>query len=303
MIKTWTPCRISLAGGGSDTPVYSERHGGLVVSFTIDKGVTVSIVSDEREQLASWNGARDWINGHFAALGLASGVSVGSYSEIDQRSGLGVSSAFSVGLLRALYRYKGEVAAPTDVARLACELNMRSFGRKGIGFQDEYACAYGGLNAISFAADGVSVESFSDRLGYELATMLMLIQLPVPSQPSSLMMQAVNAKADQVETVKHRLKQAAIELRDALRQNDVTPELVGDVLARGWELKKRLTPQMTTPEIDKYYKTAMDAGALGGKVSGAGGGGYLLLCVPREKRDSVREAVGLKELRFNYTTL
>ena len=302
IITTCTPLRISLAGGGTDTPVYFERHTGLVVSMTINQYVAVSIIRQANDPVLE----SEWIHNHLRVTGLHnSGMKVGVDYPCGSlfSSGLAMSSAFSVGLLNALFQYKGEPIHPAELAEYACELNINAYGRTGVGFQDEYACAHGGLNAITFASDGVIVERLADSLGEQIADMLMLFKLPMVAKQADEMMLRVNHESDKstTETIRHDLKALAISMRGQLYTGVITPSFVGDALDSNWNLKKQLTPEMSNPTINRLYDRARDAGAIGGKVCGSGGGGYLLVCSDPQHHSKIRQSlVELSELHFVF---
>ena len=300
VVTTRTPLRISLAGGGTDTPVYFERYGGLVVSLTINQCVAVTI--HESDMVI----ARDsWTYNHLKIAGMENAdIAVSCTNPIKaKKSGMAMSSAYSVGLLKALFEYQGVSKSPPEIAELACKLNMETQGRDGVGFQDEYACAHGGLNAISFDDSGIELERFNPELGNQLANMLMLFKPSMDALDSGVMMRAVNHSYDPslIRAIRHQIKGIAEELRNKLQSNNATPHFIGEILEDGWLLKKKLSPEMSNPEIDKAYKLAREAGALGGKICGAGGGGYLLVCCEENKKKSIREVLSkLPELQFNY---
>ena len=301
VVTTCTPLRISLAGGGTDTPVYFERHTGLVVSMTINQYVAVSIIRQANDPILE----SEWIHNHLRVTGLHNSgmkVRVDYPSGSLFSSGLAMSSAFSIGLLNALFQYKGEPIYPAELARHACELNIDAYGRTGVGFQDEYACAHGGLNAITFSDSGISVERLGDTLGEQIADMLMLFKLPMVAKQADEMMLRVNHESDKstTEAIRHDLKALTILMRDQFRTEVTTPLFVGNTLAKSWDLKKQLTSEMSNPIINQLYNRALAAGAIGGKVCGSGGGGYLLVCCEENKKKSIRQALSeLSELQFN----
>ena len=298
VITTRTPLRISIAGGNTDSPVYFERRGGLVVSLTIDQFVVVNIHKGGDKPTDAWT------QQHLKAVGLEDAdISVSSVNPLNGKSGLGMSSAYSVGLFKALFAYKGESKSPAEIAALACELNMATHGRDGVGFQDEYACAHPGLNAITFErGNAITVEPFSHELGHELADMLMLFKTSIYAKDSGQMMRSVNSD-DRLTTnhIRDCIKGVAEITMGRLRTNNINPRVIGDILQQGWEYKRLLSPQMCNPEIDEAYRLAKEAGATGGKVCGSGGGGYLLVCCDPGNRHRVRDALShVPELKFTY---
>ena len=300
MIMTKNPLRVSLAGGGTDSPIYFQSHGGLVVSMTIDIFVTVRIEGADTPIKPHYK----WIDNHLRHVGLEDDcIKIIIDDQREGRSGgLGNSSACSVGLLKALYQYIEVDKTPGDIAREACNLNIELHGINSVGYQDEYACAHGGLNAILFPGNNpVQIRPFPDKLGEQLSEMLMLFELPITGRASSFMMKMQNTDPTKTAHYRHQVKSIANTLFDLLREENITPKSLGRILNLGWENKKHLAPQMTNELIDRSYKRALSAGAYGAKVCGAGGGGYCLVCCNPDRRDRIRKAMQPdRELEFGY---
>lgn len=327
MIIARAPLRISLLGGGTDSPVFFNNHGGLCVSMTIQHHVEVCVVGKHEDTLPdSWQPVpRVPSDLLLLCCRMIRGVHTDYIdafyrSNVNGGSGLGFSSALMCGLLKALYAYKAVASGqwsvvsenqkqdPYVIAKRACDINEMCYGREGVGFQDEFASAYGGMNAIhfppTFDCEKIRVERLNDGLGWRIKEMLMLFRLPTDSISSDAMMMEVNRGfyADDKAKILLWIKGMAYNFLGCCRGNRVDTAKLGNYLHAYWNLKKQLTPKKTTPQIDEIYQKARDAGAFGGKVCGSGGGGYLLICAPQQEHDTIRDALGLPELRFGFET-
>jgi D-glycero-alpha-D-manno-heptose-7-phosphate kinase len=310
VIITQTPLRISLAGGGTDFAGFYEKHGGAVLSTAIDKfifviikarfdskirvGYTRTEMVDHVDQIE-----HDIVRECLKLTGLTEGLEISTMADIpSEGSGLGSSSTVTVGLLHAMYTYKGELVTAERLASEACKIEIEIL-KKPIGKQDQYIAAYGGIRKFTFNADGTtdekSIELADDkvrRLGESLLlfytgiarkadTILSEQKQNIPVQEETLI-----AMRDQVDEMEHSLKICAFP--KAAR-----------ILHHGWEMKKALANKISSSSINDLYERALDAGATGGKIAGAGGGGFLLLFCPPDRQHSVRSALsGLKELPF-----
>jgi D-glycero-alpha-D-manno-heptose-7-phosphate kinase len=316
------PLRISLAGGGTDLPAYYERHGGLVVSTTIDKFVYVQLspggaggaqitsadyqtFSQQGDAAETPDAALALPRAVLAALGVERGVSIFVASEVPPGTGLGSSSAVAVALIRGLSAYLGQRLTRRAVAELACEVELTKL-QAPIGKQDQFATAYGGLNAIGFSPEGVSVEPL--RLAPDLLERLerrLLLFFTGTARNSATILRAQQRASARDERVTvealDRIKAAAGACRACLEAGDL--DGVGRLLDEGWRQKRRLAPGITTGEIDALYDLALASGALGGKITGAGGGGFLLLYAPEERQaalTAVLERRGPRRLAFRF---
>lgn len=310
MIITQTPLRISFAGGGTDFREFWQEHGGAVVSCSIDKYVHVILKErfddqivlnySKREIVESVDEIKhDLIRESMKKAGVEKGIEITTLADIPSAgSGLGSSSSVTVGLLHALYTYQGELVTAERLAREACEIEIDILGSP-IGIQDQYIAAYGGIKAFSFQQDGkVRVGALNlapwDQL--ILGSRLLLFYLNKTRKANSILEEQRDNIEEKAETL-IRMRDLAFELRDNLGPDNL--DLFGRIMHQGWSEKKTLASKVSDPEIDTLYGRAMDAGAIGGKVAGAGGGGFLLLYVPRDKQDWLRERLGhLRELPF-----
>ena len=310
MIISETPLRISLAGGGTDLPSYYLEHEGAVISTAIDKYLYV-IVKERFDDLIYVDYSQkeivhdvkeiqhDLVREAAAKTGLRKGFEVMMLADIpSEGSGLGSSSSLIVGLLNAFYQYQGILVTSEQLAHEACEIEIDILKRP-IGKQDQYIAAYGGLKKFVFKRDN-SVEVLDVSIDTEhkrkLGSNLQLFFTNVTRKASAIL-EEQNKNVNKTLESHHKIKELALKSFDSLMELDINK--IGDYLAENWELKKKLASNVTNTEIEKMYKTAMDGGATGAKISGAGGGGFLLVYCERNKQDRLREAMSeYRELPF-----
>ena len=230
-----------------------------------------------------------------------SGVEISSTADVPAGTGLGSSSSFTVGLLHALYSYKGKFVSKEKLAAKACEIEIDRL-KNPIGKQDQYAAAYGGLSFYQFNKDGsVFAEPVIMRseLYSQLERNLMMFYTgELHSASAILKEQSVNITSGDKEANQLKMCGLARELREELQHNNI--DVRGEILNEGWNLKRTLANGISNPEIDEYYDIAMKHGAIGGKLLGAGGGGFLLFYVPENRQQEVRMAVGLQQMPFSF---
>ena len=312
MIITRTPFRVSFAGGGSDIASFYEKHGGCVLSTSINKYMYISVHPsfEARETVLKYSETEtvrdiaDIKHKYFKqVLGdlKIEGVEVVSTADVPAGTGLGSSSSFTVGLLNSLYAYKGVYAGKERLAREACETEIEKL-KNPIGKQDQYAAAYGGLNFYEFRRDGsVSVEpvimdkSAKDELEGNL---MMFYTGQLHSASAILKEQSGNITAGDKEKNQLKMCGLARDLRDELIRGNI--DAMGEILHENWLLKKTLAGGISNPAIDEAYERAIKAGAVGGKLLGAGGGGFLLFYVRADKQDSVREKIALPQMNAGF---
>ncbi|MGQ0605198.1 MAG: GHMP family kinase ATP-binding protein [Anaerolineales bacterium] len=309
MIIVQTPLRVSFFGGGTDFPDYFNAEGGCVLSCSIDKYIFVTIKQrfdtllrigyTKQEMVESVDEIQhDLIREALRMTGIANGIEITTMGDIPSAgSGLGSSSTVAVGALHAMYSFLGELPTAEQLARGACDIEIGIL-RKPIGVQDQYIAAYGGLRYFDFRLEAVR----SERLQLETPLMrrlnesLMLFFTGVTRKADNILHEQKNNIADKRDSLR-RLKAMVHQGRDALRDGKV--DAIGELLHEAWEEKKKLASQISNGDIDALYTAARKAGAIGGKIAGAGGGGFLLLYCPPEKRESVRTALAhLRELPF-----
>jgi D-glycero-alpha-D-manno-heptose-7-phosphate kinase len=307
--------RLSFVGGGSDLPSYYRELGGAVLSTSINKFVYVTVnrrfekgirlsysrteIVDNAQQIE-----HALVKAGLTKVGIDSGVEITSIADIPSRgSGMGSSSSFTVGLLHALYAYKGKYVSKLDLGREACEVELDMCGEP-IGKQDQYAAAAGGLNVIEFHRDeGVTVTPIvapGDTIRQVEEGMVMFYIGGDRSASKILEQQAkdVGASLDKKQALQ-KMVGLVYTLRDELAKGHA--DSVGEILHENWELKRQLSGGISTAMIDDIYQTAMNNGATGGKLLGAGGGGFMVFSVPASKQPQLRRALAaLREVPFRF---
>ena len=310
MIIIQTPLRVSLFGGGTDFPSYFREHGGCVLSSAIDKYIFITIKKRfDRKLRVGWTRTEmvdsvdeiqhELIREALLKTGITQGVEITTMGDIpSEGSGLGSSSTVTVGALHAMYAFHRELVLCERLAREACEIEVDILG-KPIGIQDQYIAAYGGLRFMEFTTSG---EVVSRKVEVDERTMRRL------NDNLLLFFTGVTRKADNILTeqkanirehlsllceMKHITRTAYCELEAG------NTDAIGLLLHESWQLKKQLASQISNKVVDEMYAAARQAGAIGGKISGAGGGGFLLLYCPNGRQESVRDALkDLQELPF-----
>ncbi len=315
MIVSRTPFRISFAGGGTDLPAFYREEPGAVLSTTIDKYVYVVVnrrfepqirVSYSKTETVDSVGEiqHDLVREALRLTGLPSHIEILTVADIPAGTGLGSSSSVTVGLLNALYAFQGHLKSPEELAREACEIEIDIVG-KPIGKQDQYAAAFGGFRFMEFEPGG-AVKTEPLICGAEVLSalqhnLMLFFTGMTRSADAILTQQSANIASDsQVRRHLHRMRDLAFEMRSVLA-GEGPLDRFGAVLHEGWELKKQAAEGISNPQVEEWYQQAMKAGALGGKLLGAGGGGCLLLYCPYERQGPVRAALSeLSEIRFRF---
>lgn len=330
MIISQTPCRLSFAGGGSDIASFYLKHGGAVVSVTIDKYVYVTLQRrfdqsirigySRTEEVECAGQIQHPIVRHcLELLGPERGIEITSHADIPSRgTGLGTSSSFAVGLLNGLYAYQGRHASPQRLAEQACRVEIDLCGDP-IGKQDQFAAAFGGLRMYYFNRDGtVHVDPLICRAQTLniLQRNLMMFYTGIRRSAAEILKEqtrSLGQEKNAIETMRGLVEYAHVVRRELENGN---PDGVGEILHESWMLKRSLARDISNATIDGWYEAARGAGASGGKILGAGGGGFLLLYVPHERQEAVKQVLsalrripfrfeneGSKIIFFNPTTL
>ncbi len=308
--------RVSFAGGGTDLASFyrNGRGFGCVLSATINKYIYITVnkkfddlirVSYSKTEIVDSvdKVEHNIIREAMKIVGVEGGLEVVYMGDMPLGGagvGLGSSSALAVGVLNALYAYKGQHVSAEKLAREACMIEIDILGHP-IGKQDQYIAAFGGINYIQFNKDEtvfVDPVIFSAAAKRGLESRLTLFYTGIVRMSSDIL-QEQNDSVDRKLDCHNSLVDLTHQLRELLQQNDITA--MGDILHKGWEIKTQLASKITSPQIDAWYQAALDAGADGGKIVGAGGGGFLLLYREEEKRDAVSKALpDLKESVFTF---
>ncbi len=317
MIVSRAPVRFSLGGGGTDLPSYASLHGGFLVAAAIDRYIFVAanrrfydsirLAYSKTETVDSVDQIEHRIFRETLRFsGVHSAIELVTVADVPSNSGLGSSSSFTVALLNALHAYKRDFVSSEQLAREACQVEIDIL-KEPIGKQDQYIAAYGGITAFTFNKDGsVDTERLdvSPDVVDELESNLVIFYSGVERSASAVLKeQGKQIKEDKDAAVSrmHRIKALGYETRDLLLKGDV--DRYGELLHEHWTNKRKLASNMTDPTIDEHYEAARRAGAIGGKLMGAGGGGFFMFYArPADKR-AVWEALtkrGLRPLRFRF---
>ena len=311
MIITQTPLRISFAGGGTDFKDYYEVDGGAVISSAIDKYIYVVIkerfdrkirVGYTRTEMVDSIDAieHELVRECMRLTGITQGVEITTMADIpSEGSGLGSSSTVTVGLLHAMHAFQGELVTAAQLAEEACRIEIEILG-KPIGKQDQYIAAFGSLRRFDFRKDG-SVETRAIDLPEEqrrrFGESILLFYTGITRRADDILT-AQKANISDRQLVLNLLKAQVGEIEACLDEGNNNK--VGRLLHAGWELKKQMTDKISSDRIDCLYEKALDAGAIGGKIAGAGGGGFLLLYCAPDRQEAVRAALAeLKEMPFS----
>lgn len=302
MVISQTPLRLSFAGGGTDLAAFYKHGAGAVISTAIDKYIFV-IIKERFDDRIFINYTRKEIVDDIAEIqhelvresmrktGVAKGVEISMLADIpSEGSGLGSSSSLVVGLLNAMYMYRGEQVTAERLAREACDIEIDTC-RRPIGKQDQYIAAFGGVRTFTFQPDeSVTVEplELGAKAMWQLGQNLMLFYTNRTRNSAEILSEQTKSTPQKRETL-----EAILALVPRMRQALISNKLddIGHALHDGWELKKQMSARISDAGIDELYQRARRAGALGGKIAGAGGGGFLLLYVPPAQQEAVRNAL------------
>jgi D-glycero-alpha-D-manno-heptose-7-phosphate kinase len=309
LIIIQTPLRISLFGGGTDFPGYFINEGGCVLSSAIDKYIFVMIKERFDDKLrvgytqteivdAVHQINHELIREALVKTGVSKGVEIITMGDIPAGSGLGSSSTVTVGALHAMYAYRNILVTMDQLAKEACDIETNIL-KKPIGYQDQYIAAYGGLRFIEFNQNG-SVHSNTLSMDQEIQKRLsenLLLYFTGTTRKAESILTEQKGNINQKLPMLRKLKEMAYQAREALLLGRIDD--IGYMLHESWQIKKQLASNISNNGLEEAYHLALNAGAHGGKITGAGGGGFLLLYCPVEKREQVRAALcHLKELPF-----
>ena len=312
MIITKTPFRVSFCGGGSDFPDFYMKYGGCVLSTSINKYMYISIHPQFDEKITMLKYSQTEIvedirnikhrilNNVLNKFGL-SGVEITSTADIPAGTGLGSSSAFTVGLLHIINAYRGKQSSKSKLAEMACMIEINELGSP-IGKQDQYASSFGGLNLILFNTnDSVSVEPIlinKDTYSLLQKSLVLFYTGDVRNANKILLEQRQNFNDRKKINNILRMCELAKVMKKHLESGDSSS--VGDILNESWHLKKELASGISSDHLDDIYNLAIQNGAKGGKLLGAGGAGFFLFYCDIEKQYGLRKAIGLKEMKFTF---
>ena len=310
MIIVQTPLRVSLFGGGTDFPSFYLKEGGCVLSTAIDKYIYVIIKSRFDDKLRVGYTRTEMVDGvpeiehelireAFYTTGIERGVEITTMGDIPAAgSGLGSSSTVTVGALHAMHALRGDMVTEEQLARQACEIEIDRLG-KPIGIQDQYIAAYGGLCFMEFTTGGevliqrIDLEHHQERY---LNDRLLLFYTGITRKADSILGEQKVNISDR-SAVLREMKQIAYVARNEVQKGNL--DVIGELLHKSWQLKKQLASKISNGWIDDTYQRAIQAGAIGGKITGAGGGGFFIFYCPTENQENLRSALSdLQELPF-----
>jgi D-glycero-alpha-D-manno-heptose-7-phosphate kinase len=310
LIITQTPYRVSFAGGGTDLPAFYEHEPGAVLSVGVNHHMYVTVsprfhkttrVAYTKVEIAD---AIDGIEHTIARealrmTGLGEHLEITTVGDVPAGTGMGSSSSLAVGLLNALYAYKGQVTSPGALAEKACEIEIDIL-KKPIGRQDQYAAAFGGVNYIRFNPDhSVDVEPVPTAPEFldQLERHIILLYTDQQRDADTILKKQSEGSRDKMSVLRE-MRDLAGELRKTMGGQGNLEDF-GRILHQGWELKRSLGFGISNAGVDEWYQAARANGAMGGKLLGAGGGGFLLIMAPPERHEAIREAVGRpREIEF-----
>jgi len=314
MIISKTPLRISFVGGGTDLEAFYKYHYGMVVSTTINKYIYICVHKhfDGNRFLLKYSKIEEGSNVNkikneqireAMKLTGVSGVEIISMSDMPVTgTGLGSSSSFIVGLLNALYTYKGEYKSPEELAKDACKVEIGILDNP-IGKQDQYIAAYGGLNTFTFHKnEQVKIREIilDENQKKELDSNLLMFYTNKTRKANSILSKQKNKTKEKIKSLL-KMRNLAKAMEKCMDNHQL--DKFGELLHQNWLEKRQLVNGITNPRIDYYYQKAMDNGAIGGKLCGAGGGGFLLFYCEKNKQKKVKKALSdLKETSFGFET-
>jgi len=314
MIVTRTPIRIPLGGGGTDLPSYYTQYGGFLISAAIDKYIYITVNKRfEKSIRVSYSSTEiadsvddikhPIVREALRLLKIDSGIEITSIADIPSNTGLGSSSTFTVGLLNALHTYKNEKVNAKDLAEEACYIEIELL-KEPIGKQDQYAAAFGGIICLEIDRLGsvkVAPLKLSEDSLDQLESNTLLFYTGIKRSASEVLgSQNKNASLNQEKVIQgmHQIKKIGLEIKEAFEKEDL--KTFGKLLDQHWQTKKTLSDKMTQDKIDQWYEVAKKNGALGGKLMGAGGGGFFMFYCNNGKNGfrKIMEQQELKEMRF-----
>jgi D-glycero-alpha-D-manno-heptose-7-phosphate kinase len=317
MIITRTPFRLTLGGGGTDLPSFYRQHGGYVLAVTIDKYMFLSVNTPILDDFVRVRYSKSELVDHvdqvehtlareaLRCFGIRSGIEIVSIADIPAGTGLGSSSCYLVGLLKGLHTLTEDAISPQDLAEEACRIELEILC-KPIGKQDQYMAAFGGLTALDIARDG-SVKVQRLAVGREIlesleSNILLFYTGEVRDATAILSQQDTASKKNDTKVVGslQEILEIGRQVAGCIQKGNL--RRFGELMNEHWQCKKRLTQGISNSRIDGWYELAKNNGAIGGKISGAGGGGFLMLYC-EEKKAQLRAAMrgaGLRELNFRF---
>tara|TARA_B100000767_G_scaffold271131_1_gene296113 strand:- start:2361 stop:3335 length:975 start_codon:yes stop_codon:yes gene_type:complete len=314
MILVRSPMRISLGGGGTDLPSYYREHEGFLIAAAINKYVFVSVMNpftegytlkySEYENVKNIEDIKHPIIRETLKLGFKKNLEITTLADLPSGTGLGSSGSFTTALLKALYANSSKNLHPEELAELACDIEINKL-KEPIGKQDQYIASFGGISSFSFNKDDSVVSqhlNISDDTLFDLEDNLMLFFTGYSRSAGKILKdQEIKSKQNDEDMLNnlHMVKTIGFESKKALESGDT--KIFGELMHEHWENKKKRSGGMSNPKINDWYDIAMQNGAIGGKLVGAGGGGFLMFMA--DDRNKLRKALtnaGMEEVRFSF---
>ena len=317
MIITRTPFRITLGGGGTDLPSYYSKYGGFIFAASINKYMFINLNRPVVDDLVRVKYSKTEIVNHrdelqhdiareaMCMMDIERAIEVISMADVPSGTGLGSSSCYAVGILNGLHTMKRDYVSLREIAEEACEIEINKLG-KPIGKQDQYMAAFGGLTVLDIGKDGAVKVKKADVSGttiMDLSRNLLIFYTNTSRDANEILSEqsrgAREEKKDVVESM-HYIKDLGYKILEAAETGNIS--VIGLMFDQHWQYKKKISTKMTNPRFDKIYEIAKANGALGGKISGAGGGGFFLFYV-EEKQGKFREEMkklDLREMRYRF---
>lgn len=315
MIVVRTPFRLPLGGGGTDLPSYYKKYEGFLLTAAINKYMYINLnepalvdkikIGYTKTEMVELNEVdkidHEIVRESLKYLKICRPIEIHSMADLSAGTGMGSSSSYTVGLLRALNAMLRRHIPVQELAEEACKIEIDLIG-KPIGKQDQYAAAYGGIITLEIDALGnvtVTRPKIAHETVYELENRLMMFYTAIQRDANEILSeQSQKASVDETVAIKsmHRIKEIGKEIKLALENDNVST--FGRLMNEHWLEKKKISTKMTSGKIDKWYDKAMASGALGGKLMGAGGGGFLLFCADNGRRKELRSAMETEGLRY-----
>ncbi len=317
MIITRSPFRVTLGGGGTDIPAYYSKYGGFIFSAGIDKYMFISVNRPIVDKLVRLKYSQTEITENIEGLkhdlarealrvmGINNAIEIDSLADVPAGTGLGSSSCYVVGLLHALHVLKREYVSLEELAEQACHLEIEILKRP-IGKQDQYMAAFGGTTVLDIDKEGkvkVRAAKISQENIDELNINLLMFYTQISRSADEILSEqsqgAKDEKKDVIESM-HYIKDIGYKILEAAESGNLTD--IGLLFDKHWQYKKRISAKMTNPRFDNIYEEAKEAGALGGKISGAGGGGFFTFYIEKNHNQFRKKMknLGLEEMRYHF---
>lgn len=320
MILVRTPFRLPIGGGGTDLPSYYRKFGGFLITAAINKYMYINVnvpaivnkikINYSKTEILNLGEIdkikHDIVRESLKYLEINQPIEISSMADISAGTGMGSSSSYTVGLLRALNTLKKRYISTQELAEEACKIEIEKIG-KPIGKQDQYAAAFGGIITLEIDTSGsVTVKPLKihQETIKELESSLMMFYTNIERDANEILSEQSNKmKVEQNDAINsvHIIKEIGKEIKNSLENDDIYT--FGKLMNEHWNVKKKISQKMSNDKIDFWYELALKNGAIGGKIMGAGGGGFLLFCVELGKRKVLRNAlenVGLRYMDFRF---